>query len=69
MSSIEHRRRDAARHRARRAAAKAGVPLPACRQCGTVIDDVGRLASPKKWARVYCGGACRQAAWRNRHGE
>jgi hypothetical protein len=67
--AAEHHRRLAARRKTERHAAKAMVPRPRCRQCDAVIADVQRLASPGAWARIYCSGACRQEAWRDRHGE
>jgi hypothetical protein len=59
----------AIKRKARRHAIKAMVPRPRCRQCDTIIDAPRRLASPGIWARIYCSSACRQAAWRDRHGE
>ena len=65
----EHRRRLAAKRKAERHAAKATVPRPRCRQCDAVIADARRLGPGGRWTRLYCGNACRQAAWRDRHGE
>jgi hypothetical protein len=65
----ERHRKLAARRKAQRHAAKAMIPRPRCRRCDAVIDDPRRLASPGEWARIYCSGACRQEAWRDRHGE
>jgi hypothetical protein len=62
VDAAEHHHRLAARRKAERHAAKAMVPRPRCRQCDTVIAEVQR-------ARIYCSGACRQEAWRDRHGE
>lgn len=66
---MEHHRRLAAKRKAMRHAVKAALPRPVCRQCGEVITLARRLASPGTWSRVFCGNACRQAAWRDRHGE
>jgi RNA polymerase-binding transcription factor DksA len=66
---MEHHRRLAAKRKAMRHAVKAALPRPVCRQCGEVITLARRLASPATWSRVFCGNACRQAAWRDRHGE
>lgn len=71
-----HATRTAARRKFERHAIKAAIPLPKCEQCGAPIENVHRLASPgshlrcpQSWARKFCGNACRQAAWRARHGE
>jgi hypothetical protein len=45
------------------------VPRPRCRQCDAVIGEPHRLAPSGAWTRLYCSNACRQAAWRDRHGE
>jgi hypothetical protein len=58
----------AIRRKARRHAVKATIPRPVCRQCGAIIEHARRLASPSVWARMFCSNACRQAAWRDRHG-
>ena len=60
---MEHHRRLAAKRKAMRHAVKAALPRP------EVITLARRLASPGTWSRVFCGNACRQAAWRDRHGE
>ncbi len=65
----EHRRRLAAKRKAQRHAAKREVPRPGCRQCDAVIADARRLAPSDAWTRLYCSNACKQAAWRERHGE
>ena len=65
----EHRRRLAAKRKAQRLAAKAMALRPRCRQCDAVIGEPRRLAPSGAWTRLYCSNACRQAAWRDRHGE
>ena len=69
VDAAEHRRRLAARRKAERHAAKAMVPRPRCRQCDAVIGESRQLASSGQWTRRYCSNACRQEAWRDRHGE
>jgi hypothetical protein len=59
----------AIRRKAERHAVKAALPRPVCRQCGEVIVLARRLASSGQWTRLYCSNACKQAAWRDRHGE
>jgi hypothetical protein len=66
---LERNRKTAAKRKAERHAAKAKIPKPRCDQCEEVIAKPRRLAAPGRWARAYCSNACRQAAWRNRHGE
>jgi hypothetical protein len=55
--------------KAQRQAIKAALPPPTCKQCGAVIAGARRLAGPETWARLYCSSACKQEAWRDRHGE
>ena len=65
----EHHRRLAAKRKRERHAAKSRIPQPRCRQCDEVITDARQLASPNTWVRRFCSNACRQAAYRARHGE
>jgi hypothetical protein len=65
----EHHRRLSAKRKAERHAVKATVPRPRCRQCDAVIEYPRQLASSKTWTRQFCSNACRQEAWRDRHGE
>ena len=64
-----HHRKLAAKRKTQRHAVKAMVPPPRCRQCDAIITDARRLVSGGRWTRLYCSNACRQAAWRDRHGE
>ena len=59
----------AIKRKALRNTVKAALPRPVCRQCGAIIDHPRRLASPASWTRVFCSNACKQAAWRERHGD
>jgi transposase-like protein len=62
-------RKTAARRKAKRHAAKAKLPVPRCEQCDKAIKDANRLADLRRWARKFCSNACRQAAFRGRHGQ
>ena len=64
----EHNRRGNARRTAKRHAAKAEMAPPRCQQCGKVIEGAWRLSPTGGWVRRYCDSACRQTAFRDRHG-
>ncbi len=59
-----HNRRLAAKRKAERHAAKADMPAPRCEQCDKVIEDAMRFDFAGRWARRFCGNACRQADFR-----
>jgi hypothetical protein len=59
----------AARRLAHRHAIKAAIPRPRCVVCDGQIEHPLRLTGAMEWARRYCCNACRQEAWRTRHGE
>ena len=66
----EHRRRLAAKRKAQRHAVKREVPPPAlsAMRRSHWLTPVG-LGPGGRWTRLYCSNACKQAAWRDRHGE
>jgi hypothetical protein len=66
----KYNRKNNARRKAKRHAAKAKMAQPRCEQCGKPIEGANLLATRAgpQWARKFCGNTCRKTAFRARNG-